>query len=147
MPVIPIAIAAGLGLAYYRVKGHKKMTPERKKIFEAALKTIKDPVKLNALADSFQKEGLRAEAGELRKRAKVLALPPEKKQEYRQIYKQGLSASDPDKVNNLARAFHEKGLYGSAKNLRDYALGLVKPGSTTTSNVPKFAPNVPLEGA
>jgi tetratricopeptide (TPR) repeat protein len=124
-PIIP-AIAIGVGgVALYRAKRKGKMTAERKKIFEAALKTQKDPNALEKLAVAYEKEGLKAEAIELRKRAKNLTLSPEKKQQYRTIYKQALSNEDPNKVKTVAEAFYKQGFYGSAKNLRDYAEGLI----------------------
>jgi hypothetical protein len=143
LPLVPILLASGLGVAYVRAKKRKGLTPARKKLYESALKSMKEPASLRKLADSFEKEGLRAEAVELRKRADVLALPPEKKRAYKAAYKEGLAASDPNKVNALARAFNAKGFYGSAKNLRDYALGLVRP--KTDAPPSHFVPNEPLQ--
>lgn len=141
--LIPAVLAGGLGLAFLRAR-KKKMTPERKKIFESALKTMKEPEKLIKLATAFEKDGLRAEGGELRKRAKVLSMPPAKKEEYRQAYKAGMKSADPTKVKKLASAFHKQGFYGSGKNLRDYAQGLVDQmkmpiGSSDMSKQPASA--------
>lgn len=144
LPVIPIALGVGTLYAWHRASKRQKMTPERKKAFEDAIKTTVAPEqveahvqKLGTLADAFEKEGLRAEAGEIRKRIKVIQLSPEKKAEYKQAYKKGLSASDPESVKKLASALHEKGFYGSAKNLRDYAEGLIKNLSARLTSKPQ----------
>ena len=65
--VLPVIVASAGGLAWWKVKKQKygKMTPERKKLFEEALRSMKDPAKLRELANVFQKYGLKAEAKEL----------------------------------------------------------------------------------
>lgn len=128
-PLIPVVIVSGSALAFWKAKHKPKMTEQDKKIFEAAFKTLNsadDAEKLEKLAKAFEKKGFRAEAGELRKRAKIISLPPAKKKEYRDIAKKAMASTDPNKVKNVAQAFHAKGMYGTAKNLRDYALGLIK---------------------
>ena len=124
-PLIPVVLGAGTIYAWHRAKGRKKLTEERKAEFINALQNEKESSKVRDLADKFDKEGLRAEAKELRKRADVIDLPAETKQKYRDAYKAGLSAKDPKTVLNLASALFKKGFYNSAKNLKDYAAGLV----------------------
>lgn len=125
VPLIPIALGIGTALAYRKVRNKKGMTPERKKTFETALKTLTDPDKLETLAAAFEKDGLKAEGAELRKRAKLRRLPKEQQQARRQAYKKGMSSSDPEKVRTLAQAFHKEGAYGAAQQLRNYAKGLL----------------------
>jgi hypothetical protein len=126
LPLIPIAIVGLTGGAYWRHKRKKGMTPERKKIFEAAMNTLQDPNKLRKLSDVFTKEGLKNEGELLRKKALLRELPPEQKAARRAALKAGLNSKDVSKVQNLADAFHNQGALGAAKRLRDYATGLKK---------------------
>jgi hypothetical protein len=128
-PAIPLVVAALSGFTWWRLKrrNYGKMTPERAKVFEAALKTLKDPVKLEKLAQGFQDSGLKAEATELRKRAKYYAAPKEVKEKYKETFRKSLSSTDPQKVTNAARAFHKVGMYGAAEKLKQYAGGLDAP--------------------
>lgn len=124
-PLIPVvALAVGGGLAYKRAKAKKGMTPERQKIFQSALKNVTDPVKLENLAKQYDKEGLRAYGDELRKRAKLRAMPPEQQKARDTAFRKALSSTDPAAVQRVARAFHKEGAYGAAKHLNDYAKGL-----------------------
>jgi hypothetical protein len=55
----PIGAAIGAGVGYLggqRYTGTHGMTPERKKIFEEALKSMQDPVSLRKLAYVYEKE-------------------------------------------------------------------------------------------
>ncbi len=123
-PIIPIALGAGALLAYKKAKKKKGMTPERKKIFEEAIKHLDDPAKLRKLAASFDKEGLKEAGNELRKRAQLREMPEPVKQARREAYKKGMSSTEPAKILKLANAFHKEGAYGAAQNLRDYAKGI-----------------------
>lgn len=151
IPLIPVVLAGGLTLAFVRAR-KGKMTPEKKKQFENALKNVNDTAKLEKLADTFQKDGLRAEANELRKRIKVINMPATKKEQYKTAYKKGMSSTDPAKIKTLAEALHNKGFYGSAKNLRDYAHGLVEnmkahlPATHSSEDVIETGADHGLEG-
>lgn len=134
-PLIPVALGVGTLYAWHKAKGKAKLSPEKKKQFEDALRNTKDSAALNTLADSFDKEGMRAEASELRRRASIIDMPAEKKEELRAAYKLGLSAKEPGPVKVLAEKFHKAGFYGSARNLRDYAAGLVKNVAARMQNV------------
>lgn len=123
-PLIPIVLGAGALFAYKKAKKKTGMTPERKKVFEAAIKNLEDPKKLRSLAATFDKEGLKAAGDELRKRAKLREMPPKKKEQRRDAYRKGMSSSNPEAVNKLAAAFQKEGAYGAAQNLRDYSKGI-----------------------
>ena len=126
-PIIPVAVAALAGTtAIVAVKRSKKkgMTPERKKVYIAALNSLKDPVKLRQLADAFEKEGLTKEAAMLRKRAKLRELPPKTKKARRAAYRKGLKSKDPLAVRKLASAFRREGATGAAASLQKYAQAL-----------------------
>lgn len=128
--VLPLIVSSVGGFAWWRVKKQKygKMTPERKKLFEEALKTMKDPVKLRSLANTYQKYGLKAEANELRKRAALREAPQTLKDERTKVFKKALDSTDPQGVSKVADAFHKIGAYGAADKLKKYALGLI-PGT------------------
>jgi hypothetical protein len=143
-PLIPIVLGAGALFAYKKAKKKTGMTPERKKVFEAAIKNLEDPKKLRALAATFDKEGLKAAGDELRKRAKLREMPPKKKEQRRQAYKKGMSSSNPEAVNKLATAFQAEGAYGAAQNLRDYSKG-ISAKVTSIFSAPRSAnPAVPM---
>ncbi len=120
------------GRRYATVHG---MTPERKKIFEEALKSMADPVKLRALADQYEKEGLNEEADLLRKRAQLRELPPSQKAERKDSFRKYMSVgtqANPathDKVaiiEKAANVFHAQGATGNAAKLREHAAALRK---------------------
>lgn len=120
--VLPAIVLTLGGFAYHKVK-HKRrgMTPERKKILDAALNTNKNPNELRKLADSFEKEGQRAAATLLRKRAKLRELPPEVKQKRRDIMRDALKSTNAKDVDKLAACFEEQGATGCAEMLRKHA--------------------------
>lgn len=128
VPVIALlgATAVGGSVAYKRSKAKHKITDERKRVFERALEKLEDPKKLRALADTFQSEGLKHEAVELRKRANVLDAPAKVKAEREAVFKKALASKDPVKVKKVANAFHGMGYYSAAKQLRAYAAGLAE---------------------
>jgi hypothetical protein len=129
MIFLPVAAGAGaIGLAYWKVKNRKsKLTPERKKIYTEALKSMKDPAKLRSLAGDFEKQGLTHEAAMLRKRADLRAKPPAQKQAHVDAFKKGMQSKDPKAVHSLADAFAKTGALTAASKLRKYAMGLITP--------------------
>jgi hypothetical protein len=128
-PFIPAAVVALTGLTAWQIrKKPSGLTPEREAIYVAALRSLKDPVKLRALATSFDAEGLKVEAELLRKRASLRDLPPETKKARRESFKKGMSSKDADGVEKLALAFESQGASGAAAALKEYAEGLRKVG-------------------
>jgi hypothetical protein len=130
--LLPIAA----GLIAWRVHTNKKnptkLTPERQAIYSAGMTFLKDPTKLNKLADAFAKSGLKGEASALRKRAALPSLPKNLQVARQQALKDGLASKDPVAVNKLADAFEKEGAGSSAVMLRQYANGL----ATSTSVMP-----------
>jgi hypothetical protein len=126
-PLIPLAVVALAGTAVYKVHKRKSgLTPERKKVFDAALENLKEPEKLRTLATSFENEGLKNHADMLRKRAALRELPAATKDARRVVFKKAMASKDPAAVQKIAEAFHKEGATGAAANLRKYASGLVK---------------------
>lgn len=128
LPLIPVAVVALGGVAYYTIgkrgQFHGEMTTERQVVLDAALESCKDADALNKLADAFQKEGLKAQASLLRKRAVIRTLPKDVKKARNEAFKKGMSCKDPEKVRTLAKCFQEQGATGAASNLFAYADGL-----------------------
>lgn len=123
LPLIPAAVGLA-GLAWWRSRRKKGLTPERQKTYEAALATMKDPEALRTLADAFQKEGLVPQAEMLRKRAALRELPPEVKEQRREALRKGLKSTDVEGIKKLAAAFSKEGASGAADSLLQYAKGL-----------------------
>jgi hypothetical protein len=136
--LIPILLGGTLLAATYKVATKKKgMTPERKKVFDAAIRSLQEPSKLEELATSFEKEGLKAEGGELRKRANLLKLAKSTDPNHKQVvegrkeaFKKAMSSKDPAAIKRVAEAFHKVGHYAHAATLRKYAKGLFKPSTS-----------------
>lgn len=126
-PVVPVAVASLVGYGAWRqFKKPKAMTPERKKIFEQAMKTLDSPEKLRKLADEFDKQGLKAQGNELRKRASIFAAPPAVKEQRKKAFKKAMNSNNPVAIKTVAAAFHKVGHYEAAQKLRNYARGLFK---------------------
>lgn len=123
-PLIPIGIAGGLGLLAWHRSKRKGMTPKRKKMFEALVKTQKDPDTLHKAASLFSKEGLKAEAAVLTKRAKLFGASPEVKAQRKEVFQKAMSSKNPNIVQKAIKAFHDMGHFEAANTLRRYGAGL-----------------------
>ncbi len=126
-PLVPVALAAtGVG-GYYLYKSRKyslAMTPERIKVYEQALSSLKDAKKLRVLADEFEKAGCVREAEHLRKRASLQELSPEEKKANKSRYRSAMAVADSSKVLSEADYFQGIGADGAAKNLKTRAEAL-----------------------
>ena len=122
----PVVVIALVGVAYRvsRTSQRGVLTKERKDVFEAAMKSLKDPVKLRMLADTYESVKLPVEAALLRKRANLRALPKEVQAGRRAAFRKFMQSQDPDSVDKLAAVFEESGATGAAEDLRRYARGL-----------------------
>jgi hypothetical protein len=124
--IIPAALVALVGGSWWKIKRdlgatETNMTPDQKGIYESALKSLKDPVKLRLLADAYEKQKFVAAAAMLRKRASLRELPAEVKGERRKVYRAAMSSKDPAAVRELASRFEGEGASGAAETLRRYA--------------------------
>lgn len=127
--LIPVLIVSAIGLAV--VKSVRKpapqgMTAQRRKIYEAALCTMKDPAALRKLADAFESEDCLAEARILRQRANLRELPLEIKAQRRAIFSRAINSSNVEGILKVASAFAGEGATGAAQNLRRHAASLVE---------------------
>lgn len=124
-PIVPVAVFGLAGVAAWQAKKrHTGMTPEREKIFIAAMRTLENPQQLNKLAEEFQKANLGREALLLKKRAALRSLPEATKEARREAFRTGIRCLDPEKVEKLAKAFHNEGCFKASDTLNLYASGL-----------------------
>lgn len=127
VPVVPAAIAI-LGLAAYWRRSSQKhgvMTPERTKIFNAAIAGgMQDPDNLDKLADTFSSEGLNEQAQLLRQRAALKRLPNEVKLARRQVWRAAIKSKNKQGVLKVAEAYDMQGCTSAAMRLREIASGL-----------------------
>ena len=97
-------------------------------IFNEAVTKLKDPEKLNSLANAFDEVGKNAQADLLRKRAALRELPPDVKKARKAEFKRLLSSKDAAEVEAAANKAASEGATGQAEALRNYAQGLRKSG-------------------
>jgi len=125
IPVLPIALAAGLFFAWKKAKPTSKTpTTEQKIVFDNALVSETSPEKLVKLSEAFKEEGLGDQAKVLETRAAWFSAPPEEKQARREAFRVGMASQEPEKVEALAEAFAEQAATGAATDLKKYAAGL-----------------------
>ncbi len=124
--LLPLTAAGGVAYLYWKNRTHPSvaMTPERQKVYEAALKDLRDSAKLRTLAEAFEKEGLAKEADMLRKRAALYELPKETQVARRQVFKAALKSPNVHGVEAVADAFEGEGATGAAEALRIHAAAL-----------------------
>src|SRR5262245_44194793 len=112
VPLIPVIFMGMAGLAGYRAHQRRKrsvMTNERKRIYEAALQTLKDPEKLRKLADEFENQGLKEQAALLRKRAVIRELPDDLKKARRDAFRAAMKSTNQPAILKLAEAYDAEG--------------------------------------
>ncbi len=127
LPIIILGLAGASAVAQSR-RAKKAINPqtlaERRVVYETALNTVKDPVKLRQLAAVYHKEGLMTEADMLSKRAALQELPEDVKEARREVFRKAMASTNVDAILILARAYDGEGCTGAAQNLRKYAAGL-----------------------
>ena len=127
--LIPVLIVSAIGLAVVksvRKPTPKGMTAERRKVYEAALCTLKEPAKLRQLADAFEAEDCLAEARLLRQRASLRELPLEIKAQRRAVFSRAINSSNVEGILKVASAFAGEGATGAATHLRRHAASLIE---------------------
>ncbi len=124
--VIPVAIVIlGIG-GYAKMRKHRgEMTPERQKIFHAAISgALKDPVSLDKLASAFSGEGLHEQAKLLRQRAALKRLPQHIKEARAEVWRKAIVSKNKAGILKLAGAYDREGCTSAAMRLREIASGL-----------------------
>jgi hypothetical protein len=144
IPLIPVVLglAALGGGAYYIKRGTAKaaerqvtaevraakaeLTGRIKQEYENALAHVKDVPKLRALADAYEKQGYKAAASMLRKRASLRDLPANVKSARRDAFRKALKSTNVEAVRKVADAFDSQGATGAAETLRKRAESILK---------------------
>jgi len=124
--VIPVAIVViGVGAYVKSGKDRGVMTPERLKVFSAALNgALKDPESLDKLATAFSGEGLHEQAKLLRQRAMLKRLPLEVKRARADVWRRAVASKNKAGVLQVAAAYEREGCTSAAMRLREIASGL-----------------------
>lgn len=124
--VIPVAIVIiGIGGYAKMRKNRGEMTPERTKIFHAAISgALKDPASLDKLASAFAGEGLHEQAKLLRQRAALKRLPPHIKQARAEVWRKAIASKNKAGMLKLAAAYDQEGCTAAALRLREIASGV-----------------------
>lgn len=137
-PLLPVAIIGLIGgAAWKKHKGKKELPDQKKLILHGALNGKLAPEKLTSLAESFDKEGYKAEAELLRQRAKLANASPAEKTAWRDAFRKAMASEKPEAVAAMAKAFRDMGAIGAADQLSHYSRGL-KDG--TAAPVPLKSP-------
>lgn len=127
-PLIPVGLGLLVGTAAWAKFGREsasQMTPERQRIYDAAIRSLKNPEGLEKLGEAFKSQGLHAEGDLLLKRAALRRLPKAQKEANRKRFREGMSSKDPKQVLAIADEFEQRGATGAAHDLRMYARGLL----------------------
>lgn len=128
-PLIPVGLGVLVGTAAWAKFGRDtsapQMTPERQRIYDAAIRSLKNPDGLEKLGQVFKDQGLHAEGDLLLKRAALRRLPKAQKEANRKRFREGMASKDPREVMAIADEFENRGATGAAHDLRMYARGLL----------------------
>lgn len=123
VPGVIICLAVGSYIVNRKRKG--EMTPERMRIFTAAINgSLKDPAKLDQLADAFDKEQLSEHAKLLRQRAALKRLPKPVQKARQAVFRKAMQSKNKAAVLKLADEFDAQGATGAALKLRQYGVNL-----------------------
>lgn len=121
----PITIGVGVlvWLAFKKQSGTQfgAVTPEREELYQNAMAYCADPEKLRGLAREFQKEGLRAQADLLNKRADWRGRSAEEKQGHAEIFDRAMKSQNVQAILDVASAFEGMTASKKAEQLRAHA--------------------------
>jgi hypothetical protein len=121
----PISIGVGVlvWLAFKKQSGTQfgAMTAEREDLFRNAMAHCADPKKLAFLANEFKKEGLKAEAWALKKRAEWRGRSEDVRAAHASIFERALNSENATAILSVAAAFEDMTATVKAKQLRERA--------------------------
>ena len=124
----PISIGVGVlvWLAFKKQSGTQfgVMTPGREEVFRNAMAHCLDPEKLKLLANEFKKEGLKAEAYVLQKRAEWRARSEAVREKHAAIFEKALNSENATAILSVAAAFEDMTATIKAAQLRARAQAL-----------------------
>lgn len=96
-----------------------QLTPERDEVYRNAMEYLRDPSKLRELAKEFHREGLRAQAIFLQKRAEWRARGPELKAKHEAIFAKALQSTNIQAILEVAKQFEGMTATIKAAQLRE----------------------------
>jgi hypothetical protein len=121
----PLTIGVGVlvWLAFKKQSGTQfgAVTPERAELYENAMAYCADPEKLKTLARAFEKEGLKAQAAVLKKRAEWRARSAEVRAEHARIFDSAMKSDKVDVILTIAACFEDLTATKKAAELRKRA--------------------------
>jgi len=124
-----IVTMGALGLLFLAFKKQSNtqfgvLTPEREEMYRNAMEHLKDPERLRKLAVEFQREGLKAEAYCMRKRADWRGRSPEVRAQHDEIFKRAMQSENALAVLEVASIFENMTATIKAQQLRNHATEL-----------------------
>jgi len=125
IPIDPFTIGVG-ALLYLAFKKAPKsefgvLTPTAEEVYRNAMEFIQDPAKLQEVAAEFQKQGLKAQAFALRKRAEWRGRSKEVREKHKQIIDAALKSDKVDAILEVASIFEGLTATLVAERLRKHA--------------------------
>lgn len=130
-----LALVGGMGYAGKKHLDKKKLTPERRMVFETAMEKVKDARQLCNLADQYDAVGLKAQATLLRKRAKLRSLPEAQKAMRREAMRKAFQSTDIAALQRFAAALESETAYANAAKIRAYIKTLTPNGQQAPQGV------------
>jgi hypothetical protein len=121
-----IGIGVAIWLAF-RNQGNSQfgvLTTERDEVYRNALEFLHDPLKLEELANTYQKEGLKVQAAMLRKRAEWRGRSEALRAQHEAIFAKAMQSTNVHGILAVAEAFEKMTATAKAKELRERAKAL-----------------------
>lgn len=120
---LTIGIGAAIFLAFRNQGGSQfgVLTPEREEVYRNALEFLHDPLKLEELANNYQREGLKVQAAMLRKRAEWRGRSETLRAQHDAIFEKAMESTNVHAILGVAEAFEKMTATQRAKQLRDRA--------------------------
>ncbi len=123
---LTIGIGAAIFLAFRNQGGSQfgVLTAEREEVYRNALEFLHDPLKLEELANNYQREGLKVQAAMLRKRAEWRGRSETLRGQHEAIFTKAMESTNVHAILGVAEAFEKMTATAKAKQLRDRAKAL-----------------------
>lgn len=144
---LTIGIGAAIFLAFRNQTGSQfgVLTPERDEMYRNALEFLHDPLKLEELAENFQREGLKVQAAMLRKRAEWRSRSETLKKTHETIFAKAMESTNIHAILGVAEAFEKMTATAKAKQLRDRAKELYEKGEAEAKAKAEAKPSAKVE--
>lgn len=101
-----------------------QVTPEREEVYLNAMEHLRDPLKLKAMAEAFEKEGLKLQGKMLRKRGEWRARNTTQRVAHEEVFQKAMQSDNPSAIIQVARAFEGMTATVKARKLYERANAL-----------------------